>query len=98
MMYKRSNKQGNIIDLINMRRISAINVRITDNIAKVKVTLDSGVLVHSNMTIDESSDLLNLMVEKNKSLSEMMNEDSPDEMIDKLLKGKEDKKKKEKVD
>ena len=98
MMYKRSNKQGNIIDLINMRRISAINVRITDNIAKVKVTLDSGVLVHSNMTIDESSDLLNLMDEKNKSLSEMMNEDSPDEMIDKLLKGKEDKKKKEKVD
>jgi len=98
MMYKRSNKQGNIIDLINMRKISAINVRITDNIAKVKVTLDSGVLVHSNMTIDESSDLLNLMVEKNKSLSEMMNEDSPDEMIDKLLKGKEDKKKKEKVD
>ena len=97
MMYKRSNKQGNIIDLINMRRISAINVRITDNIAKVKVTLDSGVLVHSNMTIDESSDLLNLMVEKNKSLSEMMNEDSPDEMIDKLLKGKEDKKKKEAV-
>jgi uncharacterized coiled-coil protein SlyX len=97
-MYKRSNKQGNIIDLINMRKISAINVRITDNIAKVKVTLDSGVLVHSNMTIDESSDLLNLMVEKNKSLSEMMNEDSPDEMIDKLLKGKEDKKKKEKVD
>jgi uncharacterized coiled-coil protein SlyX len=97
-MYKRSNKQGNIIDLINMRKISAINVRITDNIAKVKVTLDSGVLVHSNMTIDESSDLLNLMIEKNKSLSEMMNEDSPDEMIDKLLKGKEDKKKKEKVD
>jgi len=81
MMYQRSNKQGNITDLINLSKVSSINVKVVDNIAKVKVMLDSGALIHMNLTKEESTNLLN----------KMSGIDS-DDIIDKIIKGEEAKK------
>ena len=83
MMYQRSNKQGNITDLINLDKVTSINIKVVDNIAKVKVMLDSGALIHMNLTKEESTNLLN----------KMSSIDS-DDIIDDIINGKEVKKEK----
>jgi len=83
MIYQRSNKQGNITDLINLDKVTSINIKVTDNIAKVKVMLDSGALIHMNMKVEEATALLSKMSESNSN-----------DIIDKIIKGEEVKKEK----
>jgi hypothetical protein len=57
MLYKRTNKAGNLVELLAISDVSFVRAKLEDRLYKTIVILNSGEIVHMNLTQDELSEL-----------------------------------------
>jgi hypothetical protein len=58
MLYKRTNKAGNLVELLSVGEVSFLRAKLDDRLYKTLLILKSGEIVHVNLTQQELDELV----------------------------------------